>query len=318
MTEQDKLKVGLAQIAPQLLDNEKGLKKVLDYANQAGVANCDLLVFGEATLPAYPFWLEHTHAAAFDHPVQKALYAYYLEQAVDPAAGDLRPLQKLCKQHHMMTAIGIIERAADRGGHSLYCSLAFIDSQGEIVSIHRKTMPTYEERLVWAIGDGHGLLTHSLGRFTVGGLNCWENWMPLMRSALYGQGLDLHVAVWPGSRRHTEDITRFIAKESRSFVISVGNLLQRDHISPSIPFYDEVSTACPNVMSDGGSCIAGPDGEWILNAPANEEGLFTTEISHQKVREERQNFDPSGHYSRPDITRLSVNRDRQSIIRFED
>jgi len=314
----DELNVGMAQIVPVLLDKKKGLQKVLEMAEEAGRAACDLVVFGEATLPAYPFWLEYTNAAAFNSPMQKALYAHYLEQAINPQSGELEALQKLCKQYQMACAIGIIERAADRGGHSLYCSLVMINRSGQIASVHRKTMPTYEERLVWAIGDGHGLVTHPLGRFTVGGLNCWENWMPLMRSALYAQGLDLHIALWPGSRRHSEDITRFIAKESRSFVVSVGNILKREFISSSIPFYDDVVAACPDVMSNGGSCIAGPDGEWIVHAPDNEEGLFTAQLSHQKVREERQNFDPAGHYSRPDITRLHVNRDRQRTIKFDE
>ena len=99
--------------------------------------------------------------------------------------------------------LGIIERPADRGGHSVYASLVYIDAEGRIRSVHRKLMPTYEERLAWSPGDGHGLRVHRLGAFTVGGLNCWENWMPLPRAALYGLGEDLHVAVWPGNLRNT-------------------------------------------------------------------------------------------------------------------
>jgi hypothetical protein len=98
--------------------------------------------------------------------------------------------------------MGCIERAADRGGHSIYASLIYIDPNGTIRSVHRKLMPTYEERLTWSPGDGHGLRVHSIGPFTLGGLNCWENWMPLARAALYGQGEDLHVAIWPGG--HTQ------------------------------------------------------------------------------------------------------------------
>lgn len=175
-------------------------------------------------------------------------------------------------------------------------------------------MPTYEERLVWSIGDGHGLQVHPLGAFTVGGLNCWENWMPLSRTALYGLGEDLHVAVWPGSEGNTFDLTKFIAKESRSYVISVSGLLQKEHIPEDIPHANLIKENSTDVLANGGSCLAGPDGEWVIEPVLDKEGLFVTEIDHNRVREERQNFDPAGHYSRPDVTRLVVNRDRQSLI----
>ncbi len=126
--------------------------------------------------------------------MQKRLYAHYAEQSVVIERGDLDPLRRECRQHGIAAYVGTMERASDRGGHSLYCSLVYIDAEGEIGSVHRKLMPTYEERLVWAPGDGHGLRTHQLGAFTVGGLNCWENWLPLVRASLYGQGEDLHVA----------------------------------------------------------------------------------------------------------------------------
>jgi len=311
------IKAGLAQMAPVLLDREAGMKRILEETDKAIALQCNLLVFGEATLPGYPFWLERSHAAAFNDPRQKALYAHYLEQAVDLQAGHLDALRERCRKSGLQVVIGIVERAPDRGGHSLYCSLVTISGGGEIASVHRKVMPTYEERLVWAIGDGHGLRVHPLGKFKFGSLNCWENWLPLLRSALYAQGEDLHIAVWPGSRRHSEDITRFIAKESRSYVLSVGNLLLRSQVSPQMPHYDEISALCEEKMSDGGSCLAGPDGSWIIEPHCAGEALLTAELSHRKVREERQNLDPAGHYSRPDITRLIVNRSRQSTCEFE-
>ena len=128
--------------------------------------------------------------------------------------------------HHIAVIVGRVERAEDRGGHSLYCSLVLIDSQGIIQSVHRKLVPAYEERLTWAPGDGHGLRVHHLGAFTIGGPDCWQNWMPLARAALYAQGEDVHVAVWPGSARNTSDITQFIAKEGRSYVLSASGLMR--------------------------------------------------------------------------------------------
>ena len=138
--------------------------------------------------------------------------------------------------------------------------------------------------------------------------------MPLSRTALYGLGEDLHVAVWPGSQRNTFDITKFIAKESRSYVVSVSGLMRRSNITPNLPHSQLMLENFEEVQADGGSCLAGPDGEWVIEPIVEEEGLFTAEISHQFVREERQNFDPAGHYGRPDVTRLVVNRSRQSLL----
>lgn len=211
-----------------------------------------------------------------------------------------------------------MERAANRGGHSVYCSLIYIDQEGKIASVHRKLVPTYEERLVWSNGDGHGLTVHPLGAFTVGGLNCWENWMPLSRAALYAQGENLHIAVWPGNKRNTVDITRHIAKESRSFVISASGLMRRQDIPLSTPHYDEIVKGCPEIMADGGSCLAGPDGNWIIEPVTDREELLIATINHKEVRRERQNFDACGHYSRPDVTRLTINRQRQSVLNIED
>jgi nitrilase len=214
--------------------------------------------------------------------------------------------------------LGTIERSPERGGFSLYATLVYIDAHGRIGSAHRKLMPTYEERLVWSPGDGHGLRVHELGEFRVGGLNCWENWMPLPRAALYGQGENLHVAVWPGSRRNTEDITRFIARESRSFVVSVSGLMHRDWIPDDLPHADRIRSAAIEWMADGGSCVAAPDGRWVLEPQVGEEGLWCVDLDIAEVARERQNFDPAGHYSRPDVTRLKVNRKRQKTVRFED
>ena len=184
--------------------------------------------------------------------------------------------------------------------------------------MHRKLQPTYDERLTWAPGDGNGLQVHSLKEFTVGGLNCWENWMPLPRTALYGLGEDLHIAVWPGSDYNTKDITRFIARESRSFVISVSSLMQKTDFPSDVPYVDKIVKDAPEVLANGGSCIAGPDGEWIVEPVINKEGLIIETLDFNRVLEERQNFDVVGHYSRPDVTKLQVNRERQSTVFYDD
>jgi nitrilase len=313
-----KLTVGLAQIAPVWLDRERTLEKVGGCIEEAAAKGCDLVVFGEALAPGYPFWVGLTEGARFDSSLQKSIFAEYAAQAVQPGAGHLDAVCAIAARRQIAVYLGTIERAMDRGGHSLYCSLVFIDSRGAIASIHRKLMPTYEERLVWAAGDGNGLRTHRLGAFCAGGLNCWENWMPLSRAALYAQGEDLHVAVWPGSARNTRDITRFIALESRSYVVSVSGLMTRADIGPACEWRDMVRSACPEVLADGGSCIAAPNGEWVVPPMPTGERLEVAVLEHRRVVEERHNFDPAGHYARPDVTHLQVNRARQSLATFSE
>lgn len=317
MTHPTLLKVALAQIAPVWLNKQLTIQKIEHAIEEAAKENADLIVFGEALLPGYPFWIALTDGTAWNATTQKEIHAHYVKNAITIEQGELDVICSLAKKHSMAIYLGIVERAYNRGGHSLYASLVYIDSMGKIQSVHRKLRPTFDERLTWAPGDGNGLQVHSLKDFTVGGLNCWENWMPLPRTALYGLGENLHIAVWPGSDHNTKDVTRFIAREGRSFVISVSSLMHRTNFPKDTPHLEYILENAPDVLANGGSCIAGPDGEWIMEPVINEEGIFYQTIDFNRVLEERQNFDVVGHYSRPDVTKLYVNRERQSTVKFE-
>lgn len=312
------LKVALAQIAPIWLDKPATLGKIEATIEAAAGADAELVVFGEALLPGYPFWLALTDGAAWDKKVNKEIHAHYVRNSIQIEAGELNTICALAKTHRIAIYLGIMERAQNRGGHSIYASLVYINEHGEVGSVHRKLQPTYEERLTWAPGDGNGLRVHPLKQFTVGGLNCWENWMPLPRTALYGQGENLHIAVWPGSDHNTKDITRFIARESRSFVVSVSSLMRKTDFPEDTPHLDAILEKAPEVLANGGSCIAGPDGEWLIEPVLHQEGLIYAELDFNRIYEERQNFDPVGHYSRPDVTKLIVNRERQSTLGFDE
>ena len=312
------MKVALAQIASIFLNQQATLDKVIDYIKQAAAENCKLVVFGEAIVPGYPFWIEKTDGAVFNSDLQKTIHAEYCKQAIQIESGDLDKVCETAADLSIAIYLGIIERPKDRTGHSIYCSLVYINTSGKIKSVHRKLMPTYEERLSWSIGDGHGLVTHELEEFTLGGLNCWENWMPLARASLYAQGEDVHIAVWPGNLKNTEDLTPVIAKESRSYVISVCGLMRPEDFNSEIPELAALKNSDEGFLANGGSCIANPDGSWLIEPQIEKEGLFIAELDHQFIRKERQNFDPAGHYSRPDVLQLKVNRQRQTTVKFND
>lgn len=311
------LKVALAQISPVWLNKRKTITKIEETIKAAAKNGAELIVFGEALLPGYPFWIALTNGAAWDSPVQKEIHAHYVQNSITIEKGELDSICSLAKEHAIAVYLGIMERAANRGGHSIYASLVYIDPNGEIQSVHRKLQPTFDERLTWAPGDGNGLRVHPLKDFTVGGLNCWENWMPLPRTALYGLGENLHIAVWPGSDHNTKDITRFIARESRSYVISVSSLMSKSDFPEGTPHLEKILENAPEILANGGSCIAAPNGEWLVEPVLHTEGLIYETLDFNKVLEERQNFDPVGHYSRPDVTKLHVNRDRQSTVEFD-
>lgn len=170
------MRVASAQPVPVYLDREATLEKVSKVVSDAGNENAELLAFPETFVPGYPSWADYTHASYFDHPDQKKAWARYLDQSVDIAAGHLDGVTRTVAETGVFTYVGVAERAPSGG--SVYASLVAIHPSNGIVSVHRKLKPTYGERLMWADGDGAGLVAHGWGGTIVSGLNCWENWMP--------------------------------------------------------------------------------------------------------------------------------------------
>ncbi|MEV0588253.1 carbon-nitrogen hydrolase family protein [Nonomuraea sp. NPDC050310] len=306
------MRIAAAQARCPWLDPAAGTAKVLDFLNDAAGQGVELVAFPETFLSGYPFWVERTDGARFDDPDQKRAYAAYLDAAVELGGPELAQITEAVRDLGVFTYLGISERS----GGTVYCTLVAISPEEGVVSAHRKLVPTFEERLVWGSGDGHGLRAHSFRGVRVGGLNCWENWMPLARQALYAQGVDLHISVWPGSTALTRDITRFIAREGRVWSLAAGALFSYADVPADFPLYDRLKELGPR--ADGGSAIAGPDGEWVVEPVAGEERLVIADLDLAAVRGERQNFDPAGHYSRPDVLQLQVDRRRRATAHFTD
>lgn len=311
------MKVAAAQLAPVYLDREATLDRVLAAIGEASAAGASLIAFPETFVPGYPSWTDFSNASAFDDPAQKATFGRYLDQAVDIARGDLDTVVAVAAQVGIFVYLGVAERSVSGG--SVYASLVAIDPVAGIVGVHRKLKPTFGERLVWADGDGAGLIVHEVATadepVRVSGLNCWENWMPLARAAMWSQGPQVHVATWPGSTATSIDATRFAAMEGRVFVVSAGAVLRRSDVPDDFPLLDQM-TEHGDMWASGGSMIVAPDGRTIAHAPNREETVLIAEIDLAEVREARHNFDSAGHYSRPDILQLTVDRQRRNPATF--
>ncbi|MFQ5948418.1 MAG: carbon-nitrogen hydrolase family protein [Acidimicrobiia bacterium] len=311
------MRIAAAQTRPVWLDKQATTKKVLEWLERAHAQGVEILAFPETFLSGYPFWVSRTDGARFNDPRQKQAYAAYLDAAVEVGGEELNQITEAARDLGVFTYLGTAERGTGAARGTVFCTLVAIDPDVGMVSAHRKLMPTYEERLVWGSGDGQGLRVHATGDFRVGGLSCWENWMPQARHALYADGEELHVSVWPGSTRLTEDITRFIALEGRVYSLAAGGLLSAEDVPKDFPFYDELHDSSLDSY-DGGSAIADPAGRWVVEPVSGKEDLVVADIDPTLVRGERQNFDPAGHYSRPDVFNVVVDRRRLSAARFDE
>lgn len=309
------MRVAIAQDAPVFLDAAASTDRVLDYIRQAAAAKARLLAFGETWLPGYPFWLSSTGGARFDDPEQKAAYGQYLAAAIEADGPEIRAIEAASREHGVAVVLGFVERGGPAASGSVWASLVFIHPERGAAAPHRKLVPTYEERLAWAHGDAHGLRAHELDGVTVTALNCWENWMPLARNACYAQGSQVHVAIWPGSPWLTQDITRFVAREGRVFCVSASGMLGRQDVADSFALASKIPDG---EYQNGGSCVAGPDGAWVLEPHVGERGLLVADLDVEQVARERQNFDPTGHYARPDLFAFRVDRRRPVAALFED
>jgi len=312
------MRVAAAQARPHWLDAAATTRKAVAWIEDAAAAGVELVAFPETFLSGYPFWLELTGGARFDDDRQKRAYGAYLEAAVELPGPEITTLCEAARDLNVFVYMGTTERGSGSARGTVFCTLVGVDPSAGIVSAHRKLMPTYEERLVWGQGDGHGLRVHHAAGARVGGLNCWENWMPQARHALYAQGEDLHVSVWPGNPRNTADITRFIALEGRVWSLAANGLISLDDVPRDFPLRDELEALEITDYCRGGSAVAAPDGTWLVAPVVGEERLVIADLDLGMVARERQNFDPTGHYSRPDVFRVEIDRQRRSPAHFRD
>ncbi|WP_138467627.1 carbon-nitrogen hydrolase family protein [Poseidonocella sp. HB161398] len=310
------MKVAAAQIRPVWLDPEGTADRVVETIAEAAALGVDLLAFPEAYLSGYPFWLCRTNAAAFDDARQRQAYAAFLEAAVELGSPLVARIAEAARDHGVSVYLGMNERGAGAGRGSIWCTMLAIHREKGVLGAHRKLMPTHDERLCWAIGDAHGLRVHDFGGTRASALNCWENWMPQARYALYAGGSELHVAAWPGNEGVANVAPEFIAREGRLWVVSVMGLLSMSDIPADFPFRDQLVAEGVDRIFRGGSRIVSPMGEVVAVAGEDVEGLITAEIDRSLVAGARQSLDPTGHYGRTDIFDVTIRGDRPGAVQW--
>ena len=300
-----KLTVAVAQATPVVLDLGGSIEKACQWIAEAGRRGARLVAFPETWIPCYPLWCDAGTFGKWEHSPSKKLHARLVRNSVEIPSAETKKLCAAARQAQVAAVIGINERDTSSG--SLYNTLLFISSTGELLGRHRKLVPTFGERLVWGYGDAAGLQSYNLDGAHVGGLICWEHWMPLARHVLHASGEQIHVAAWPQCTETYQLASRHYAFEGRAFVLVAAAFLKKSDLPVDFELADDFKAA-PEVLLQGGSAVIAPDASYVVEPVFGKEELITAEIDLERVSEEKLTLDVAGHYARPDLFDLRVRR----------
>ncbi len=292
-----KVTAAAVQAAPVFLDRDATVEKAVILTKEAASNGAELIAFPEAFVPTYPDWVWRMKPWG-----DGEWYERLLDQAVVVPGPATEALAKAAHRARAYVAIGINER----DGATLYNTVLYFGPDGALLGKHRKLMPTGGERLVWGQGDGSTLSVFDTPFGRIGGLTCWENYMPLARYAMYAQGIDVYIApTWDNSDMWVPTM-RHIAKEGRLHVVSVTFCLRGSDVPGDLPGRDDLYGGDDDWMARGNSCIIGPEGDLLAGPLEGEEGITYAELDIEAARRSRRQFDPIGHYARSDVFRLIV------------
>ena len=312
------IRVAAVQAAPVFLDREASVAKACRLIAEAGANGAQLAVFPETWLPGYPVWLDVAPGAAlWNHQPAKDAFVRLVANAVEVPGPVTDALATAASEAGCAVVMGINERERGRPSGTLYNTIVYLGADGRLLGKHRKLMPTYTERLVWGQGDGStlGVFDTPLGR--VGGLVCWEHWMPLARHAMHAAGEQVHAALWPT----VEDIhlvaSRHYAFEGRCFVIAVGSVLRRDQVPEELAIFHGDTVDPDAYLLAGGSAIIGPNGHCLAGPLGTEEAILYADLDLARIPAEHLTFDAVGHYGRPDVFTLTVNTAPQTHLHLD-
>jgi nitrilase len=301
LSQESHVHAAVVQAAPVAFDREQTLEKVRALTTDAASQGAELVVFPEAFVSAYPRGLSFGAVVGSRSPEGREEYRRYWDSSVDIPGPAVETLARIAAENRIYLVIGVIER----DGGTLYCTVLFFSSDGVYLGKHRKLMPTASERLVWGFGDGSTLPVFDTPLGRLGAVICWENYMPLLRMAMYAKGIQLYCAPTADGRDSWIATMQHVALEGRCFVLSCNQFTRRSDYPAdyTTPFGDNPET----VLSRGGSCIVNPLGQLLAGPNFAEECILTAELDLADIARGKYDFDVVGHYARPDVFRLSVN-----------
>ena len=300
------VRVAIAQSAPVYLDKQASLAKALDLIRQAAETGARLVAFGETWLPGYPAWLDVCPGAAlWENASAKDVFARLRCNSLVVPSEEVKALSEAARDLEITIVIGVSERVdAGPGNGTLYNSLLTFSEDGQLRNHHRKLVPTYTERLVWGNGDGRGLEAVPTSPGRVGGLICWEHWMPLARMAMHNSGEHIHVAAWPTVNELHQLAGRHYAFEGRCFVLAVGLMMRVEDLPHELANGVTFRPGSSPWVESGGSAIIGPDSRYVLDPVFDREELLIADLDLSQIDREMMTLDVSGHYARPDLFRF--------------
>lgn len=297
MPVQDPITVAAIQHPPVFLDLGGSLARAESLIREAAGQGAQLTVFPETWLPGYPVWLDIAPGAAlWDHPPAKEVFTILFENSVEIPGPTVARLSAAARDTKTTVVMGLNER----DGGTLYNTMLFIGDDGELLGAHRKLIPTYSERTVWGRGDGSTMTVVDTTVGRVGGLICWEHWMPLARHALHLERELIHVAQWPTVKEMHLVASRHYAFEGRCFVVAAGTVLHKRDL-PDLELFSAIPGDPEDLLMRGGSAIIDPEGSLLAGPLADEQGILLAEVHPQKAIEGLMTMDAAGHYARPDV-----------------
>ncbi len=318
MIEQNKyLKVAVVQSAPVLFDREATVQKACDLIEQAAAQDAQFVLFPEAYIPAYPRGLAFGTVVGSRSPVGRRVWQRYWENTVEVPGPTTQILAAAAKKAQVYLAMGIIERDMQRSTGTLYCTLLYFGPNGRLLGKHQKLKPTAGERLIWGEGDGSTLTVIETEIGNIGGLICWENYMPLARMAIYNKGVDIYLAPTADARDTWQATLRHIACEGRCFVLGCNQYMTKDMYPDDLKDLKELEEQ-PEIMCRGGSAIISPLGKVIAGPLYDREGILFAELDLGAVARSKFDFDVVGHYARPDVFQLRVNEKPNRSVTTDD
>ncbi len=309
MKKKTKYIIGCVQAGSVIFDIEKTLDKAESYVEQAAKKNVKLLVFPETFIPGYPAGLGFGTVVGSRTEAGRDQYKQYWKSSVQVPSKHTERMGEMARKAKLFLVMGITER--DETNKTMYCTLVYFNPDGELIGKHRKIKPTAAERLVWGEGDGTTLASFDTPLGRIGGLICWENYMPLARMAMYQKGVEIYVAPTADARDSWQSTMEHIACEGRCFVIGCNQYFTKDYYSDELKA--TIPEDRPHILSRGGSVIVSPLGEVLAGPLYDQEGLLTAEIDLDEIIRAKMDFDVNGHYTRNDIFDFTVS-DQPEII----